>query len=226
MDKVVKKWIEERSSGDGAGYGYGCGYCIYGNDGAGEGSGYCNDDGVGAGYGYGSDSGDGPEDDSGYGYGYDVAMFCGEAIYTIDEVQTLIYRVVGNLAKGAILHADMTLTPCYIVRDGKGKFAHGETPEAAQEALLEKIYDCMDIDEAVDTMLAEMELGKKYPASEFYRWHHILTGSCEMGRRLFMRDHGINMTDEYTIEEFAEIVKNDFGSDRIAVLINKIKGMK
>lgn len=144
----------------------------------------------------------------------------------IDGVQTIIRRIVGNLAKGAILNTDMTLTPCYVVRDGNGKFAHGETPTAAQDALLEKIYDDMGIDEAADKMLAEMELDKKYPASDFYRWHHILTGSCEMGRKSFMANHGISMTDEYTVEEFAEIVKNDFGADRIAVLIEKIQETK
>ena len=164
------------------------------------------------GYGYGD----------GYGYGYGISSFCGETVYIIDEVPTIVRNIVGNLAKGAILNSDMTLTPCYIVRDLRGNFAHGETAKAAQDALLEKIYEDMDIDEAVEKMLSELDLGKKYPASEFYKWHHILTGSCEMGRKAFMRNHGISMEDEFTVAEFVEIVKNDFGADRISVLAERI----
>ena len=192
MDEIVRRWIDERTNGS-----------VYG-DGSGSGSGY--------GYGYGSGS----------GYGDGISSFCGETVYIIDEFPTIVRNIVGNLAKGAILNSDMTLTPCYIVRDRRGKFAHGETAKAAQDALLEKIYEGMDIDEAVEKMLSELDLGKKYPASEFYKWHHILTGSCEMGRKAFMRNHGISMEDEFTVDEFVEIVKNDFGADRISVLAERI----
>ena len=228
MDEIVRRWIGERTNGDGSGYGsgygsgsgsgYGYGY------GDGSGYGYGSGSGYGSGYGDGDGSGDGYGDGSGYGDGYGdgISSFCNDTVYIIDEVPTIVRKIVGNLAKGAILNSDMTLTPCYIVRDGRGKFAHGETAKAAQDALLEKIYEDMDIDEAVEKMLSELDLGKKYPASEFYKWHHILTGSCEMGRKAFMRNHGISMEDEFTVAEFVEIVKNDFGADRISVLAERI----
>lgn len=192
MDEIVIEWLNERLHGYGYGSGYGYGY------------------GDGDGYGYG------------YGYGSGISHFCGETVYIIDGVPTIVRKIIGNLAKGVILNSDMTLTLCYIVRDGRGKFAHGETAKAAQDALLEKIYEDMDIDEAVEKMLSELDLCKKYPASEFFKWHHILTGSCEMGRKAFMRNHGINMEDEFTVAEFVEIVKDDFGSDRIGVLAERI----
>ena len=209
MDEIVRRWIDERTNGNGSGSGDGDGY--------GDGSGYGSGDGSGYGSGYGSGNG------YGFGSGYGISSLCGETVYIIDEVPTIVRNIVGNLAKGAILNSDMTLTPCYIVRDGRGNFAHGETAKAAQDALLEKIYEDMDIDEAVEKMLSELDLGKKYPASEFYKWHHILTGSCEMGRKAFMRNHGISMEDEFTVAEFVEIVKNDFGADRISVLAERIE---
>ena len=174
MDEIVRRWIDERSNVSGSGYGYG-----YGN-GSGYGYGYGNGYGYGYGYGngygygfgdsfgngYADGSGDGSGDSfgngygngygsgngNGYGngYGYGISSFCGETVYIIDEVPTIVRNIVGNLAKGAILNSDMTLTPCYIVRDLRGNFAHGETAKAAQDALREKIYEDMDIDEAVE----------------------------------------------------------------------------
>ena len=234
MDEIVRRWIDECSnvSGYGSRYGSGYGYGDGSGDGSGDGNGYGSGDGNGYGngssYGSGDGSGNGSRYGSGYGYGdgngkgYGISSLCGETVYIIDEVPTIVRKIVENLAKGAILNSDMTLTPCYIVRDGRGNFAHGETAKAAQDALLEKIYEDMDIDEAVEKMLSELDLGKKYPASEFYKCHHILTGSCEMGRKAFMRNHGISMEDEFTVAEFVEIVKNDFGADRISVLAERI----
>lgn len=49
-----------------------------------------------------------------------------------------------------------------------------------------------------------------------------ISDSCEMGRKVFMRNHGISMEDEFTVDEFIEIVKNDFGADRISVLAERI----
>lgn len=98
-DKVVKAFISVSSCygyGSGSGYGYGDGY--------GYGSGY----GYGGGYGYGS--GDGSGDGSG------IKSFNGEQIYRIEGVNTLIHSVRGNIAHGAILNGDLTLTPCYIVK--------------------------------------------------------------------------------------------------------------
>ena len=74
-------------------HGYGDGY------GYGSGSGY--GDGYGDGYGYGSGSGygDGSGDGYGDGSGYSLKSINGETIYMIDNLQTLIYHIRGNVAK-------------------------------------------------------------------------------------------------------------------------------
>lgn len=75
------------------------------------------------------------------------------------------------------------------------------------------------IEERIADFKAEFESGKKYPASEFFKWHHILTGSCEFGRREFCRQHNIDLENgQYTVEEFIEITKNAYGGEVIKKL--------
>lgn len=71
-------------------------------------------DGSGSGFGFGSGSGSG--DGDGYGYGFGVKSINGNPIYVVDNIPTIITNVKGNIAKGFILHTDLSLTPCFIVK--------------------------------------------------------------------------------------------------------------
>ena len=133
----------------------------------------------------------------------------------IDGIATIITKIVGNLAKGFILNRDLTTTPCYIVK-GNNMFAHGESAKKAQEALQKKIFENMDTDDKIKVFVDTFENNKKYPAKDFYDWHNKLTGSCEMGRNSFVRNNGIDLENAiYTVKEFIEITKNDFGGEII-----------
>ena len=141
----------------------------------------------------------------------------------IDNVATIITRVIGNLAKGFVLNDDLTLSPCFVVK-GQNLFAHGETVKAAQTALQEKIFERMNTDEKIDAFLDTFKLGKKYPAKTFYEWHHKLTGSCEMGRNSFCSRHNIDLENGmYTVEEFVEITESDYGGEIIKQIKERIK---
>ena len=118
--------------GDGSGYGSGDGY----GDGSGDGSGYGSGDGYGDGSGYGS--GDGSGDGSGYGSGDGVKSINGNPIYVVDNIPTIITNVKGNIAKGFILHTDLSLTPCFIVKKNN-QFSHGNTLHEAFESLQEML---------------------------------------------------------------------------------------
>ena len=59
---------------------------------------------------------------------------------------------------------------------------------------------------------------KKYPAENFYEWHHYLTGSCEMGRKSFMQDRNITFDDMYTVDEFITLCENSYGGEIIKEL--------
>ena len=190
--KTAADAFAEVGSGSGYGYGYGDG------------------DGYGDGYGSGSGSGDG----SGSGYG--VGSFCGQKVYLIDGVATLIDHVHGNVARGRILRDDLSTEDCYIVKLGC-LFAHGKTLRAAMEALRDKLFEDMPEEERIAEFVKAHEWGKQYPSADYYAWHHRLTGSCDMGRSEFARSHGYKLTDDelLTVEEFVRLTENSYGGDVI-----------
>ena len=227
-------------SGDGSGYGSGSGYGYGSGSGDGYGSGYGygdgdgsgSDDGSGSGYGSGYGYGDGYDsgsgDGSGSGSGDGILSFCGQRVYQIDDVPTLIDHVHGGVAMGRILRADLTTERCYIVKQGS-LFAHGETLRAAMEALRDKLLEGMPLEERIEEFVRAHEWGKAYPSADYYGWHHKLTGSCEMGRSEFAAAHGYKLTaDELlTVEEFIDLTKGSYGGDiirRLREAYNKKEG--
>ncbi len=150
-------------------------------------------------------------------------MFDGQAVYQIDDVATIIKHTKGAVAKGFILQSDFSLTPCYVVK-GHGYFAHGETLKAAQDALEEKMFDDMDVEEKIKIFIQQFQVGTVYPAKDFYVWHNKLTGSCEMGRKAFAKDHEIDIEkDSMTVEEFINLTKDSFGGSIIRQIADELK---
>ena len=202
-------------SGYGSGYGYGYGSGYGSGYGAGSGSGYGYGSGYGSGYGDGSGSGSGSG--PGYGYGDGLKEYNGRKVYCIDGVPSLIYSVHVNYAKGASIGGDLVLSPCYIARHGD-YFAHGETLHAAVTAAIEKFSENRPLKERINDFMKTHPLGQKASFGDLFRWHHILTGSCEFGRREFCRERGITEADSFTPEEFIDLTKNAYGSSEIRQL--------
>ena len=199
---------------------YGSGSGDGSGSGSGSGSGY--GDGSGSGSGYGDGSGDGDGDGSGDG----VQLINDERVYMIDGVQTIIRSIRGNIAKGAILNDNLTLTPCFIAKVDN-YFAHGETLKKALTEAQEKAFTDMPLDARINAMLDEIKPGVKYPGRTYYKWHHILTGSCTMGRDQFVDQGGYDLDrDTFTVEEFIEITKNSYGRDAIKALAEEIERRK
>lgn len=240
LDEKVKAFLSV-SSGDGSGYGSGSGFGYgsgYGSgDGSGDGSGYGDGSGFGSGYGYGSGDGygygsgdgdgDGDGDGSGYGsgdgYGDGIRSFNSEPVYTIDGVPTILRHVRGNVAHGVILNRDLTTTTCYVAKHDN-IFARGATLAKAMDALRDKLFGDMPVEERIAAFLKETEDGRAYPAQYFYDWHYRLTGSCDMGRRQFARDHGIDVdSDTMTLREFLALTKDAYGGSVIRKAMEKLE---
>lgn len=200
---------------DGNGYGYGYGY----SDGNGNGDGY----GDGYGCGYGNGDGDG----YGYRYGYSdggMKMYNGKKILHIDNIRTIVIKKHGNISKGFIIQADMSLKPCYVAKN-ENYYAHGGTAREACAELQKKIAANRNTTERIDIFIQHFnDLNKKYSGREFFEWHNILTGSCEMGRKAFAKSHDIDI-DKFscTVKEFIDLTKNDFGGEIIKELERRIK---
>ena len=175
-----------------------------------DGNGYINGNGNGYGDGYG------------YGYGYGsgdgVKTINGMAVNAVDGLQTIITHIRGDIAKGYILERNVYLKPCYVIRRGN-VYAHGATLREAQTALEDKLFDGMDVDAKISAFAERFKAGPKYPAKDYYDWHHKLTGSCEMGRKTFAANHGIDIdNDTLTVAEFIRLTKDDYGGQIIRQL--------
>lgn len=189
--------------GSGAGFGSGGGDDVYSN-----GSGNCFGDGYGCGVGGcgGSYSGKG------------VKELNGDNVYLIDCIQTIIKSVHGNIAQGFILKSDLTLQPCYIVKE-QNYFAHGDTLHDAFTSLQEKLgrlYDESTEEERIEAFVKKFpDYDMPYPNRDLFAYHNVLTGSCRMGRESFCKDKGINLDGSTTVRDFVFLTKDSYGSEII-----------
>lgn len=214
---------------DFAGSSYGSGYGSgYGNDRSGYGSGNGDGEGeswrgTGTGYGYGLGLG---YSEGSHGWGYDnslsgkgIKSYSGHEVYMVDAIQTIIYSIHGNIARGAIIRDDLTLSDCYIARY-EDCFAHGKTAKQAMVDAKEKAYYCKPVEERINYVL------KTYPDvdvsiehSVLFSLHSLITGSCRFGRQEFAKAHSLDPEHgSMTMREFIHLTKDAFGGDNIRQL--------
>ena len=209
-----KDYDDSHYFGYGCGEGYGCGY----GEGYGCGEYFKFDEEYASEYNWDN----GCDNDWGYGVGNSSGLksINGERIYIIDDTQTVIRSIKGNVAKGAIVASDLTMKECFIMK-GENKFAHGETLHDAFEALQNKLFQEYSIEERIAKFHeAYPNVNVKIPAKELFEWHNRLTGSCHMGRLAFANDNGIDIeNDSFTVTEFVKLTKDTYGGDIIKQLI-------
>lgn len=214
MEVVIKQFLAVGygdGSGDGSSYGF--------RDGSGlsEGSGY------GSGYGNGLGSDDDSGDGSGYGgggsNGFDIKSYNGHEVYVIDKLQTIIYSIHGNIAKGATINQDLTLTDCYIAKY-EDYFAHGNTAKQAMLDAQAKAYQDKPIEERIDHVVGKYpDVDVPIEHSVLFSLHNFLTGSCLFGRQEFAKSHSLDTEHgTMTMREFIHLTKDAFGGDNIRQL--------
>ncbi len=218
-------------NGDAAGYGFG----RYGlGDGFGAGSGLGVDYGYGRGSGVGKGRGDGTNysdvadnnnnkgysDGSGYGWGDNLGIkdVNGNIVCIIDDIPTIITSVRNNIAKGFIVKNDLQFEPCYIVKENN-QFAHGFTLKDAFMSLQEKLYDDSTEEERIEAFMKQFpEYDVKYDNMDLFVYHHVLTGSCRMGREAFMSNKGLSLDGKTSVREFVKLTQDAYGGDIIKKL--------
>lgn len=174
-------------------------------------------DGFGSGYGDGFGSGFGSGFGDGFGDGSGIKSLNNQDIYIVDGVPTIITALFDNYAKGFIVGNDFTLKPCYIAKSG-GIFAHGKTLREAVAAIQGKLFKNMPEEERIAAFIECHDYEGTYNNTDLYDWHHRLTGSCEMGRQQFAKNHGIDLDGEMSIKEFIKLTKNAYGGEIIKKL--------
>ena len=218
----IEKWIKDNLKED-------CyddcpGYDDDYDDGSGYGNGFGYDAGYDFNYGYGIGCGAGYGASDGHGQGEGgvegIKSFKGMGVYVIDGVQTVIEHIKDTYAKGYILNSDFTLEPCYIAK-GQGYFAHEKTLKNAKSALELKIFRDMDSEEAIEKFIETFKKDNKYSGKKLFEWHHYLTGSCLVGRKVFVKNKGLDINKLYTVDEFISICENEYGGKVIKKLKKK-----
>ena len=219
LENKIKKFLaidigSGIGSGSGSGSGFGSGF------GSGIGSGFGNSFGSGSDYGDGSGFGFGNSSGSGSDYGDSdgIKVFNGDKVYLVDDIQTIFISIRGNVAKGYILQSDLQLKPCFIVKENN-KFAHGDTLRDAFTSLQEKLYDDSTEEERIEAFKKKFpKYDVKYDNGDLFTYHHVLTGSCRMGRESFVSDRRLSLEAKTSIREFVELTKNAYGGDIIKKL--------
>ena len=205
--------------GCGSGYGGGFGFGFRSNLIGGLDDGNCSKDGGGFSIGYGSEDGSGEGGDVSV---MNIKTFKGHIVDYIDGVPTIITNIHNNVASGFIIKFDMTLIPCYVAKAGN-YFAHGKTLKDAVEDAEAKEMGEMPIEERIEKFIEVFgSLDSEHTGKEFYDWHHILTGSCRMGRDKFCEENGIDLTKKYSVRYFLQITKNSYGGDIIKQIIKEL----
>lgn len=206
------------SGGDSSGYGF--------EEGTGFGGGYSYGEGYNSGRGHGEtynkDYKFEPTATQGYGFGHSCGLelksINGNTVHIIDNMPTVITSVHSNIARGFIVRSDLQLIPCYIVRDGD-KFAHGNTLRNAFNALQEKLYNDSTEEERIAAFKNKFpKYDVKYSNRDLFTYHHILTGSCIMGRETFIINKGLSLEGKTSVREFVELTKDSYGGKIIKKL--------
>ena len=205
---------------------------ISGSYSGGDGSGVGSKEGNGYGGGYSSGRSHGTTYNESYSFkpsvvnGYGIGHSCGfglksingNTIHIIDNMPTIITSIHNNVAKGFIVLTYLELIPCYIVKDGN-KFAHGDTLHSAFNSLQEKLYDDKTEEERIKAFKKKFpKYDVKYSNKDLFTYHHVLTGSCIMGRETFITDKGLSLDGETSIREFVELTKDSYGGEIIKKL--------
>ena len=103
----------------------------------------------------------------------------------------------------------------FIVTDGNGKYAHGDT---IQEAKTDLIYKISNRDKSeYESLTLDSELSFK-EAIECYR---VITGACSFGTKDFVENYLKEKKEHYTISEMIELTKGKYGNETFKNFFNK-----
>ena len=111
--------------------------------------------------------------------------------------------------KGNVYHIQMDGSGeiSYLITNGEGRWAHGDTLEEAKDDLLFKIGNRNKDDYEGLTMDSELSF---QDAITCYR---VITGACSFGTRDFVENRlGENRKDKYTVKEIIDLTEGEYGN--------------
>ena len=103
----------------------------------------------------------------------------------------------------------------YLVTDGEGRWAHGDSIQQARADLVYKIS------ERNTNKYKGMSLDTRLTFAEAVECYRVITGACEAGTRGFVQSLGDKVKDHYTIAEMMEVTKGLYGNETFCQFFSK-----
>jgi hypothetical protein len=126
-----------------------------------------------------------------------------EKFILVDRIFTEVISKKSNVYLVKKINQDKQF---YIVTDGNGKYAHGDTIQQAKEDLIYKITN-KNKDNFKDLTLESVLSFEK--AIEAYR---VITGACSFGVKDFIQNSNIESKD-YSIKQMIELTQDKYGNE-------------
>ena len=124
----------------------------------------------------------------------------------VDGMFTEVLKAKGNVYKVRNLNSAKAF---FVITDGAGKYAHGESVSKAKTDLIYKLSG----DESKESY-RHLTLESILPFEECITFYRVITGACSFGVREFIESSGIeNRT--YSIAELVKLTKGRYGSEAL-----------
>lgn len=98
----------------------------------------------------------------------------------------------------------------YLVTDGNGAWAHGDTIKEAKEDLLFKLSE-----RSAEEYKA-LRLSDKLSFGDAVAFYRSITGACSAGCRHFCEQHGLSTSKKYSVQEIVTLTNGAYGSEALA----------
>ena len=96
----------------------------------------------------------------------------------------------------------------YLVTNGFGKYAHGDTLEQAREDLVYKISESAD-----KSKYEKLALNSTLSFEQGVEAYRVITGACSFGVKDFVTTKGVEKNKAYSVAEIIELTKGSYGSE-------------
>jgi len=123
----------------------------------------------------------------------------------IDGIFTEVVNHKGNVWRVKKLNNTKEF---YLVTDGAGKYAHGDTLEQAREDLVYNISESAD-----KNKYQKLTLNSTLSFEEGVEAYRVITGACSFGVKDFVTTKGVEKDKAYSVAEIIELTKGSYGSE-------------
>ena len=104
----------------------------------------------------------------------------------------------------------------YLITDGNGNWAHGNTLNEAKEDLIYKVTDRKKSD------YKDMQLSDTLSHGDAIKCYRVITGACSAGTRYFIENKlNGNRKEEYTIAEIIKLTNGEYGNQTFRDFFSK-----